>query len=123
MRTQTAIIVAFFGSPCIPSAYGCLSTPIVKGPLLWESFLLFPVFYAYSLAAMVLFGMPAFYLGHKTNLIRWWSALVAGTIIGAILAVLIRLPDAVQRQDLVITCPLGALTAVTFWLIWKSGRD
>jgi len=91
---------------------------------------LLPVGYFFSLVAILVFGVPAFLLGRRLNLIRWWSAVISGFFIGVLVAVVFVRPRIVQfspdfiRDDLrgfLFLGTTGALSALVFWLIWKQG--
>ena len=112
-----------FVAPLTPAVFGALSTPITDKLELLPILFLTPLFYFYTFLATIFLGVPAFLLGRRLRLIKWWSALVAGTVIGALVAVLIWLQSKIQVHDFIIFCPLGAASAFTFWLIWRCGHD
>jgi hypothetical protein len=35
----------------------------------------------------------------------------------------VRLQSTIEFHDLMVTCTLGAVSALTFWFIWRVGRD
>jgi hypothetical protein len=84
---------------------------------------LLPVFYFFSFLTMLFLGMPAFLLLLACDLIRWWTALAAGIFVGAVVAFVLRLPGTALAHDFAVTVPVGAATAVCFWLIRQLGHS
>jgi len=133
MRESTAAVIGFLAAPIIPGLALGLGTPL--GPpdlstVLATMLGLLPVGYFFSLVAILVFGVPAFLLGRRLNLIRWWSAVISGFFIGVLVAVVFVRPRIVQfspdfiRDDLrgfLFLGTTGALSALVFWLIWKQG--
>ena len=124
MITRTA--VAFLVATLIPAIAFAMLTPVSDGGIntnvasvLGLTF----AFYWFSFGAAVLFGVPLFFLLLKLRLVRWWSALVSGAIVGALVAVVLRLPGSLNPKDFLDTVPLGALAAFAFWLIWRPRHD
>jgi hypothetical protein len=118
------VALAFFLATLLPAIAFALLTPVNGGSINTDfgSVLgLTFVFYFFSLAAAVIFGVPLFLLLLKFGLVRWWSALAAGAIVGALVAVILRLPGALSPEDFMVTVPLGALAAVVFWLTGVRG--
>jgi hypothetical protein len=76
------------------------------------------VFLFFSAAAVTLLGVPAFLVLYRFGLVRWWSTVGTGLLIGALIGVAVRFP-ATQLQDLVVMSAMGALSALAFWLVWK----
>jgi hypothetical protein len=118
------IALAFFLATLLPAVAYALLTPVNGGSInsdfgsvLGLTF----VFYWFSLAAAVIFGIPLFLLLLKFNLVRWWSALVSGALVGALVAVILRLPGAPNPRDFLVDVPVGAMAAVVFWLIGGRG--
>jgi hypothetical protein len=96
------VLPAFAFALLTPMNGGGINTDI--GSVLGLTFVFFP----FSFAAAVLFGVPLFLLLFKLRLVRWWSALAAGAIVGLLVAVSLRLPNALNPKDLLVDVPLGA---------------
>ncbi len=86
-------------------------------------FALLPMLYFFSAFATLLFGVPAFYVLRRLKMIRWWSALLSGCAIGAIMAVVIRLPSLPMCDDIYIMSLAGAASGFVFWVIWRLGGE
>ena len=75
-----------------------------------------------------LFGIPAFILLWRLNLIRWWSALVCGFASGALLSSIISdfrwMRNGTFMAELPALLTWGACAAASgliIWLAWKAG--
>lgn len=121
MKKITAAVVGFLAAPLLPAAAVALSTPITADRLDFVYRLgMVPFFYFYSAIATVLFGIPAFLL-LRVGLIRWWSTLSAGAIIGLIVATVV--PGQASVTSYFEYVLLGTASAWIFWLVWKQGHD
>ena len=92
-RTTLALLVV----PLLPALAFALFTPVGGGSIntdLGSVLGLTLLFYFWSFAAAVLFGIPLFCLLLKLRLVRWWTALLSGAIVGVLVSVLLRLPSA-----------------------------
>jgi uncharacterized membrane protein YvlD (DUF360 family) len=120
MSKVAAAIVGFLAASLIPALMFAVLTP-VSGRFDLPSMLgLFTVGYFFSAMATILFGLPAFFLIHYFRLIRWWSTLAAGCAVGAIVAIIVRLPNRVEVNDLLVMCAMGTAAAFAFWLVWRN---
>lgn len=119
MKKRTALIVAVFASPAIPAVWAGLTIPLIPRTFHLSSQLAVSgMYYQWSLYAMLLLGYPAFLLGRKLNLINWWSAIIAGCVIGAFVSAAL-----LGNQQFITISLMGAASALTFWAIWRMGRD
>lgn len=123
MKKITATIVGFVVAPLVPSIYGALATPITRKFDIFTQLPLIPAFYGYALLFTIVFGVPAFLLIQHFRFIRWWTALVGGVVIGAIVLVIVHLPGTPSARDFMGTLPLGGVSGLVFWLIWKQGQE
>lgn len=87
--------------------------------------------YAFTFAAACVFGAPAYLLLYFLGYIRWWSSLIVGFVIGVLTIVIIEwagyssLRNAfndLARGNLLVCGVAGAISAVTFWLVWRHGQ-
>lgn len=123
MKESTAAIVGFLVAPVPPALMFGLSTPVIReGPDLIAIMGLFIVGYFFAALATGVFAVPAFFLGRRLRLIRWWSALTVGFAIGAAVAVIIQLPAPVQSRAVIFLALMGAASALIFWIIWEQRR-
>lgn len=122
MKLEPWTVVGLLVSALLPATYGTLMTRITPDPLPQLNLGLIPIFYSFALLSCVVLGLPAYVLGLRFNLVRWRSALIAGTFIGAITALIIRSGNQLPG-DFLVLCPLGAATAFVFWLIVTLGKN
>lgn len=123
MTKNKATFLAFLTAPFVSSAIGITQTATF-GPLDLSTFFgLLPIFYSFSFMAMILFGLPIFLLFRRYNVVKWWSTLGAGIIVGALAAVIFMLPNAVQIGGLITMSVMGGASSFVFWLIWNLGSE
>lgn len=120
--TNVAFAVAFL----IPSIALALLTPPTGGAIntdLVSISGLTAIFYVYCVGLAGPLAVPTFLLLRRHRLVRWWSALGAGTIIGAIVELVLGLPRVVpDSRVLMAGICMGAFAAMIFWLIWRLGQ-
>jgi hypothetical protein len=76
-----------------------------------------------SICVVAVLGVPAFLVLHKFQLVSWYSSVIAGLLIGVLVAIAITLPNVITPRDALIMGTVGGLSAFCFWEIWKHGRD
>ena len=81
---------------------------------------LVPVFFIFAFVAMILIGLPIYLLLSSMRLVTWWSSLFGGFFGGAIVGLILRLPAPPLPSDFLVTCPVGGLSALAFWLVLRS---
>jgi hypothetical protein len=116
--------LAFLIATILPALAFALLTPVNGGGIntdIGSMLGLTFVFFPFSFAAAILFGVPLYLLLLKLKLVRWWSALASGAIVGLLVAITLRLPNALDPEDLLVDVPLGALAALVFWLVGVRG--
>ncbi len=122
MNNMPWTIAGLLVAALLPATYGALMTQITSDPLPQLNLGFIPIFYSFALLACVVLGLPTYLLGLRLKLVRWWSALIAGTFIGAFTALIIRSGHPLLG-DFLVLCPLGAATAFVFWLIVTLGKN
>jgi len=116
-RSLGIVAAALLLPPLVPAVALPYLTPIVTGPdyPIYEPLgVLF--FYFAALWACIVFGIPAFVVLRKFKLVRWWSACLAGVVIGGGIAL------AVGRGQAPLTVAVswggtGSLAALVFWFV------
>ncbi len=48
---------------------------------------------------------------------------MGGAFLGAILAIIVRFPNAVDIEDMMMLVPMTSLSAFTFWFVWRLGEN
>ena len=115
---NTRAVIGFLVAALIPPVALTLLSPIIGGDLI-TALGIIPLLLFFSGAATALLGVPAFLLLNHFGLVRWWSAAASGLFIGAAVAFMIRMPNVVQPSDFLIMVPVGGISALGFWLIWR----
>jgi hypothetical protein len=108
MKSSTSILIGLFAAPLLPAIYLNIFYPMTSEPLMMLGWII--VVYQPVLLVCAALGLPAYLIGRRLNLVRWWSALLVGALIGAAFG------------NFQINCPLGAATAILFWLIVRLGN-
>ncbi len=87
---------------------------------------------AFSLLAIVVLALPVLLVLVRLRLVNLWSALTSGLVIGAIMAGLTEWPQSgleafrhIGWEDhgvrrICVFALIGTLSALSFWLTWKS---
>lgn len=125
MNENTAAIIGFAIAPIVPALMVSLGTPVTpEGPDLLTTIGLFPIGYLFSAAVTGLLGVPLFLLARRLNLVRWWSAVMAGSAIGIAGSIAFQWPNIgeINSSANVIYALTGALAAFVFWVIWTFGQ-
>jgi hypothetical protein len=94
----------------------------------WTYFIFFlPPFGFVSAMVTLVFGLPLFFLGLKFDLVKWWSALVSGFIVGDLVVMKGSWPHMPHLSGIFGMGMIGALSAFGFWVTWaflaKSPRS
>ena len=117
----------FLAAAVVPALMFGLLTPVTTswGPVNTDVVSVFALAvpgYFYSSFAAAVFGVPAFLVFRRYNLIRWWSTILAGLAVGAGLSLLFTAPQ-IQWQAVAIWSFSGALAAWVFWLVWRNAAQ
>lgn len=121
MKKFAVVMTGFLVAPLIAAVITAALAPIGGG----EDFIawgLIPIFYLFAFFATLFFGMPAFFLLSRFNLITWWSSVIVGVVIGGLAGIILRLPSTPHLHDFTAMMPVGAASALSFWLIWRLAR-
>lgn len=114
-----AVGVAAICSALVAAALAALATFIRTQDRYANHFGLIPVFFIFSLLAITIIGLPLYFAARKLNFAHLRGAIVLGTTGGALVSVIIRLPSPPMVNDLLVNCPIGIATAITFWLLTR----
>lgn len=80
---------------------------------------LMPVIYIVALTAAVLLALPALVLVGRFGRITWWVCLIVGVATAVMVEFAIHWPSSPNVSDFVRMAPIGAASALTFWLLWR----
>jgi hypothetical protein len=96
----------------------------ITATLNWYTFLGWTlVFYLYATIPNIVFGLPAFLMLAPRNLIRWWTALSVGGVIGLLASAILARPANIAPRYLALYAALGAISGLTFWCTWKVAES
>jgi hypothetical protein len=123
MRTVTAGIVGFLVAPLIAALILSATTRLVPPSDIIARIGMLPVFYYFSAVATCLLGLPVFLIFRRLRLLRWWSVLASGFVIGALMGALVGESNHAQLPDMLLMAGAGAVAALGFWAIWSQGRE
>lgn len=122
MSISRSALVGFLVVPLIPAVIGAAQTRVTDNFDLLVFLGFTGIIYFVAASLTLVFGVPAFLFLSRFKLIRWWSALGVGAGVGAIMALVLRLPNHPQEYDFALLVPQGAASGFCFWLIWKLGE-
>lgn len=121
MKRRIATVLGFLIAPFVPVVVGTAIKPPSKPEELGTFLVIGAIVYIYSCGLMAIFGVPAYLLLSRRNLVRWWSALLVGLLVGIFMGTIFRLPNQPRLEDLFVMALTGALAGLVFWLIWSRG--
>ena len=119
MKKITAIIAGCIFAPSTSALIAVALTALKQGASFYSLLGLFPIFYLYSLAAMLLFGLPIFLVFLYLKILSIWSSIIAGLFVGSVVAIVIRLPNSIHMSDFTTLPLIGATVGVTFWITYS----
>jgi len=77
--------------------------------------------YGFSFAFICVVGVPSLFLLSSVRLIRWWSLAIVGAIIGYVCGRYMPTADPVGAN--LVSCAVGALCGIVFWVILELGSE
>ncbi|HZF30251.1 MAG TPA: hypothetical protein VE907_14120 [Gammaproteobacteria bacterium] len=119
-RVLIASIVGFLFGPLVSAAALTIYTAIMDGRVGDGLPMLFAIYYSACAVVTVVLGVPVFLVLSRFDLVRAWSSLLAGAVIGALVAVTIG-SKSIESAGLVALTASGAVGALAFWLVWFFG--
>jgi hypothetical protein len=123
MRRITAGVVGFLVAPLISALILSATTRLFEPGDIAGRVGMVPVFYYFSAIATVVLGLPAFFLFLHFRIVRWWSVLAGGMVIGALMGAIVGAPNHAQLPDMLLMAAAGSVAALGFWVIWRQGRE
>lgn len=118
---NTATLIAFVFAPLVSTLiYPLMASDLPDDIVNLTVDLLFFYFFC-SLATLIL-GMPIYFLLRHFKLVRWWTCISSGIVIGVVVAVLVSLKNPVQDRSLAFYAGVGAITGFCFWLFRYIGK-
>jgi hypothetical protein len=115
--------IGFFVAPLVVALSVGVLTPADPGSVAAQVlgfFVLVLVWYVYACIFTAVFAVPAFLILRHFNLVRWWSTLAGGMVIGSLAGAVIGEPTAVMLRGVFPIAVLGGISGFVFWLIWRA---
>ena len=118
MKSINAPLMGFLLTPLVAAVITAFLSPVGRDESLiaWG---LIPIFYFFAFLATGFLGAPAFFILRYFNLITWWATIIVGIVIGTVVGILLRLPNSQYLNDLIPPMFIGAISAFSFWAIWR----
>ena len=132
MKERVAVCSGFIAAAAIPTLVIGLSSPIatLNGVRDWPTTIeTLPYWYLYTIVLTMPIAVPMYIIAIKYRLIHWWSALIAGCVVGVVVSVLIELQcvpflNCIKENMLntVFLSVTGGVSGIVFWLVWRRHR-
>ena len=110
------------------TAFGFLITPLIAAALLvtveviagslellHQALAWMFILYFYAFMVTVIIALPTFFVLSRVNKVSWWWGLITGLFCGAL--------PVVFWGVTVTAIPVGGISGLLFWLIWRWGGD
>ena len=123
MRQRTAGIVGFIVAPLIAALIFSATTPLVRPQDVLSRIEMLPMAFLPAAGVTILIALPAFLLFKHFGLVRWWSVIGIGSVIGALIGCTLGSRNLAQVPGILFMAGTGAVSALGFWLIWIRGRQ
>jgi hypothetical protein len=119
-------VTAFVLAPLVTALIVIIVTPIERGTFSEQLFSTLATMFAWYFGAVTLtavLAVPAFIILRRMNMVRWWSALAMGLVIGFIATLIVGTPTAHILQGPAPLSIVGGASGLIFWFIWKPRRS
>lgn len=124
MKEDLCTFIGFLVAAALPALMlGALTLATPNGPTLGMIIGLSPFILIFSALVTGTLGVPAFFLGKRMKLIRWWSASISGFVIGAGASIILQWHSGVASATTTLYGTIGMISGFAFWLIWRLGQS
>lgn len=124
MREDLCTFIGFVVTAAMPTLIlGAVAAATPDEPTLETTIGLSPIIFLFSAIVTGTLGVPAFFLGKRMKLIRWWSASISGFVIGAGAGIILQWQSSIVSANTVLYGALGMISGFAFWLIWRLGQS
>jgi hypothetical protein len=107
----------FLAASIVPALVLSVLAPLSGSHDIESISLTFVLYFQAAMGAVVLFGMPTFFVLRRFAPGKWWMAVTAGLTLSIPLVLLI--PGRPNLAAIAIFAPLTALSALVFRLVWR----
>ena len=118
MRSRT--VTAFLSAPLAAALFVLLSKLLAKSDAfvdVAEFAVSIAVWWIYAAILAMLIALPSFLLLRRLGLVRWWTALAIGCVVGVVGSFVVNAQTAIEISEVVVAGGIGGLV---FWLIARS---
>ena len=120
-REAVSTVLGFMAAPIVPGALFAILTPATSNADVVSVVSLLAVGYFFSAMAVLVFGVPSFFLFRHLGLVRWWSALASGCVGGGLVGFIVKLPNGAEPHEILRMGAAGGIAGIVFFLVtWKS---
>lgn len=119
-RGWTSLARATLLAAAVTSVLLVANAPLRRGALSISDFGMALFAFYFALPAVALIGLPLFLVLRALGWARWWSTALAGAVGGALVTIVLQLPDAPNLCHFPWMCAVGATAALAFW--WAAER-
>jgi CDP-diglyceride synthetase len=123
VRNSVAGVVGFLVAPLVAAVILSATTRLFEPTDIIGRAGMLPVFYSFAVAPTLLLGLPAFLIFRRLRMLRWWSVMGTGMLIGALMGTIVGAQSHAQNFNMLLMGGIGAVAAGAFWLIWMSARS
>lgn len=124
MKEDLCTFIGFVVAAALPAlVLGALTLATPDGPTLGTIIGLSPFIFLYSALVTGMLGVPAFFLGKRMKLIRWWSASISGFVIGVGAGIILQWQSSIVSANTLSYGALGVISGFAFWLVWQLGQS
>jgi len=136
LKSLVALLLGALVPALVVALFSCISLAKTRGAdpdappnltayllyLLSSGAIVFLFAFVFTAAAAFILGLPLALLGIRFRLIRWWSCLLVGFLIGFLPSLWASWPE--FMNSLTVGGGLGILGGLTSWLVWHfwAGR-
>ena len=122
-REAVSTVLGFMAAPIVPGALFAILTPATSNADVVSVVSLLAVGYFFSAMAVLVFGVPSFFLFRHLGLVRWWSALASGCVGGGLVGFIVKLPNGAEPHEILRMVAIGGVAGIVFFLVtWRPSR-
>ena len=77
--------------------------------------------YPIALSFTSVFGLPLFFLARRFGLVKWWSAVGCGLLVGCVVQFIV-LGGTAHLDNMLMYSAEGVASALLFFLVWRLGN-
>ena len=117
-KSALYVICGFVAACVVPAMFFAVLAPIGGSRSTSSLAFSFALLCFFEALAIVFLALPTYFVLHRFQLVRWWSVLVSGAVIGAVVSVVLFASSVETTAKLSLQ---GFLAALVFWLVLEAG--